>query len=77
MNMLSWIGWLATAVFACSYFATKPARLRLIQAVAAGMWVAYGLFIHAVPVVVANVIVAGAALYSSLISDRGRAPERG
>ena len=30
-----------------------------------GLWVMYGLAIDAVPVVVANLIVAGAALYSS------------
>jgi len=63
--MLDATGWLATAVFSASYFFRQPAALRRIQAVAAGLWVAYGLRIGAFPVVAANVIVAAAALYSS------------
>jgi hypothetical protein len=39
--------------------------LRWIQAGAALLWVIYGVAIDAVPVVVATLIVAGAALYSS------------
>jgi hypothetical protein len=63
--MLNAIGWLATAVFSASYFFRQPAAMRRIQAVAACLWVAYGLLIGAFPVVAANVIVAAAALYSS------------
>lgn len=63
---LSWIGWLATAVFVCSYFAKSAARLRLIQAAAALLWMLYGIAIGALPVIVANVIVAVAAGYSGL-----------
>jgi len=63
--MLSWIGWVATAVFASSYLCTRPASLRRVQAVAAVLWVVYGVLIHAAPVVVANLVVAGAALFSS------------
>ena len=63
--MLSWIGWIATACFGFSYFSKKPATLRLIQAGAALLWISYGLLIHAMPVVVANVIVALAALYTT------------
>ena len=59
------IGWLATAVFASSYFFRRPLTLRRIQAGAALLWVVYGMAIAAAPVVVANLIVAGAALYSS------------
>lgn len=62
--MLSWIGWIATACFGLSYFFKKPATLRLIQAGAAILWISYGLLIHAMPVVAANVIVALAAVYS-------------
>ena len=54
------IGWLATAVFASSYFFRQPLTLRRIQAAAALLWVIYGIAIDAVPVVVANLIVAGA-----------------
>ena len=62
---LSVIGWFATAVFASSYLFRKPLMLRRIQAGAAFLWVIYGVAIDALPVVVANLIVAGAALYSS------------
>jgi uncharacterized protein with PQ loop repeat len=68
--LISWIGWIATAVFAVSYFCKTPKSLRLVQAVAALMWVSYGLLIHALPVVVANVIVALAAVYSSLVPTK-------
>jgi hypothetical protein len=63
--MLDWIGWIATTLFATSYFYKQPAMLRRIQALAALLWIGYGLLIHAAPVVVANVIVAAVALYSS------------
>lgn len=66
--MLSWIGWVATAVFASSYLCRRQATLRRVQAAAAVLWVVYGVLIHAVPVVVANAIVASVALYSSLTS---------
>lgn len=70
MTLLSSIGWVATAVFASSYFFRQPATLRKIQAGAALLWVAYGFLIGAMPVVVANVIVAAAAVYSSLAAQR-------
>jgi hypothetical protein len=60
------LGWVATCVFAASYFFREASALRRIQAVAACLWIIYGVAIGAVPVVVANLIVAGAALYSSL-----------
>jgi hypothetical protein len=63
--MLDWIGWIATAVFAASYFCKGPAALRRVQAVAACLWVTYGVIIHAPPVIVANLVVAGVAAYSS------------
>jgi hypothetical protein len=66
--MLAWIGWVATACFGVSYFCKNTATLRLVQAGAALLWIAYGVLIHALPVVVANAIVAMAALYSALRS---------
>jgi len=36
-----------------------------VQSVAALMWLAYGVAIHALPVIVANAIVAGVAIWSS------------
>lgn len=59
------LGWIATAAFSASYFARRPAVLRRVQAAAACLWIAYGLAIHALPVVAANLIVAAAALYST------------
>ena len=63
--LLSGIGWVATAVFASSYLCKRQVTLRRIQAGAAVLWVVYGVLIHAFPVVVANLIVASVALYSS------------
>ena len=39
--------------------------LRRVQAAAAFLWLVYGVMIHSVPVIVANVIVTGVALGSS------------
>ena len=64
--MFEWIGWVATATFAVSYFCRKPAALRRVQALAALLWIGYGVIIHALPVIVANVVVAAVATYSSL-----------
>ncbi len=59
------IGWVATAVFASSYFWKQPQNLRRVQALAAVLWVVYGAIIHAVPVIVANLIVATVACWTS------------
>ena len=72
--MWNWIGWIATAMFAVSYFCKHPRELRRVQAVAALLWIGYGLLIHAAPVVVANLVVAAVAIYSSL---RAQAPPPG
>ena len=68
--MINWIGWVATGVFAVSYFCRQPRMLRIVQAIAALMWVTYGFLISAMPVVVAKVIVALAAVYSSFAPVR-------
>jgi hypothetical protein len=67
---LEWIGWVATALFASSYFFKQANVLRKVQAGAALVWVVYGVIIHAFPVVVANVVVASVALYSSFLDSR-------
>jgi hypothetical protein len=72
MTLLNSIGWVATAVFGSSYFCKQAATLRKIQAGAALLWVAYGFLIGAMPVVVANLIVATAAVYSSIATRRNR-----
>jgi hypothetical protein len=68
--MLDAIGWAATAVFASSYFFSAPAKLRFVQALAAAMWVAYGVMLGAKPVIAANLIVACAAGYTSFAGAR-------
>ena len=65
LPLTDWVGWLATAVFVLSYRFRDQRTLRWIQALAAVLWVGYGLARHAMPVVVANLLVAGMALYSS------------
>jgi len=67
---IDWVGWLATALFVASYFCRQQVTLRRVQGVAALVWMAYGILIHALPVVVANIIVAGVAFWSSF----GKAP---
>ena len=62
------VGWAATAVFTLSYFVRKPSAMLRVQSAAACLWMAYGLAIGSAPVIVANVIVAVAALYSSSLN---------
>lgn len=66
MMQFDWVGWLATAVFLVSYFTKTPTALRRVQGVAAGLWALYGVLIHSLPVIVANVLVAGVAIISSI-----------
>jgi hypothetical protein len=60
------VGWFATAVFMVSYFVKGPIQLRRVQGVAAGLWAVYGVLIHSLPVIVANILVAGVAILSSI-----------
>jgi hypothetical protein len=71
--MLDWIGWVATAIFAASYFCKQPIRLRGVQALAALLWIAYGILIQAPPVIVANLVVAVIAVYSAWRQHRSDA----
>jgi hypothetical protein len=70
MRATDWLGWLATAVFLASYACKDQAKLRRIQAAAALVWVGYGLLLQALPLIVANLLVAAVAVYSSLFSAR-------
>ena len=63
---VDWIGWVATAIFAGSYLCKDPMTLRRVQALAACLWAVYGAVIGAMPVLVANLLVAGFAGWSSL-----------
>ena len=62
--MPSWLGWVATALFAVSYFCKTSSSMRRVQALAALLWVGYGIWMNAPPIIVANVIVASLAVYS-------------
>jgi len=64
MIMLELLGWIATALFASSYFFKRASHLRFVQATAAMLWVGYGFAIGAKPVIAANLLVAGIAVYS-------------
>lgn len=66
MSVMDAIGWTATAIFAASYFCKEPAGLRRTQALAALVWIAYGVALKSAPVIVANVVVASLAAWSSL-----------
>ena len=70
--MLDAIGWTATAVFSASYFFRSGAALRRVQAVAALLWIAYGIAIGSKPVIAANAIVALAAAGSAFTARSGR-----
>lgn len=59
------LGWLATAVFVGSYFFARPSLLRCVQMGGALLWIAYGVLIHATPVIVANVLVFSAAAWTA------------
>jgi len=67
------VGWLATAVFMVSYFVNGPVQLRRVQGVAAGLWALYGVLIHSLPVIAANILVTGVALWTSVRKVRSSA----
>ncbi len=60
------LGWVATAVFVASYFFRRAAALRGAQMIASVLWILYGVFIAAKPVIAANVLVFAAAGWTLL-----------
>jgi hypothetical protein len=68
------LGWAATAVFVASYF-TRPSLLARVQMIGALMWMAYGVLQHALPVVVANLLVFAAAGWTAQRSRRDPAAD--
>ena len=60
------VGYLATAVVLCSYMFKNPSTLRRIQAMGAVLWMLYGFLLHSGPVIVANLLIVGIALWSSV-----------
>ncbi len=68
--MSNWLGWIATGVFTSSYLFKRAETLRLVQMVAALMWIGYGVLVNAYPVIVANLLVLGAAAAATWSSSR-------
>jgi hypothetical protein len=71
--MIEYLGWAATAVFVGSYFCSRAQAIKRVQMAGALMWAAYGVLIGASPVVVANLLVFGAAA----VTQRSAARELG
>lgn len=67
-----WVGWVATALFAVSYFVRREYDLLRLQTLSACLWITYGLAIGAMPVVTANVVVAGGASFKAFRLWRAR-----
>ena len=66
--MIDALGWVATALFVLSYVAKDRRHLLALQVVAALVWIGYGSLLRAMPVIVANCLVAAAAAFSGLRS---------
>jgi hypothetical protein len=59
------VGWVATAVFVASYFFSRAEILVRVQLAGALLWLGYGVLMRAPPVIVANLLVAGAAVWKA------------
>ena len=66
MNGMDILGWSAAATFTTSYFFRSARTLRAVQMLGATLWCVYGLLIPSAPVVVANLAVLLAAVWTSL-----------
>jgi hypothetical protein len=65
------VGWVATAVFVASYFFSRADLLVRVQIAGALLWLVYGVLMRAPPVIAANLLVAGAALWKATQAARG------
>jgi hypothetical protein len=70
MDTIEYLGWTATAVFVSSYFSARTETLKRVQMLGALLWMAYGLVLGAAPVVVANLLVFGAAAWTGARAAR-------
>ena len=69
------LGWTATAAFAASYLCRGQSALRAVQAVAAGLWIAYGFATGSLPVIASNTAVAFMAVVYPLIRQAAERPQ--
>ena len=76
MTLPDAIGWVATSVFTASYLTRHPAVLRRVQMAGASLWFGYGVVTRATPVMVANVLVLGAACWAEVREQRARRAAR-
>jgi hypothetical protein len=65
------VGWVATAVFVGSYFFRRAEVLVRVQIAGALLWLAYGVLMRAPPVIAANLLVAGAAVWKARADREG------
>lgn len=63
--LLEGLGWAATGVFAGSYLCREPQTLRKVQAIAALLWIAYGVVIQSFPIIISNTLVGTLASFSA------------
>jgi hypothetical protein len=77
ISPVEYLGWSATFVFVASYFCGRPNALRRTQMAGAFMWVVYGALMRAYPVVVANILVLGAAAWTGRSSGNQAPPLAG
>ena len=69
------LGWTATAAFAASYLCRRQGALRAVQAIAAVLWIAYGVATGSLPVIASNTAVAFMAVVYPLIRQATERPQ--
>ena len=69
------LGWTATIAFAASYLCRRQNTLRAVQAVAALLWIAYGVATGSLPVIASNTAVAFMAVIYPLIRQAAERPQ--
>jgi len=69
--MTDLVSWAATVAFTASYF--FPERpMRVLQLLGAALWLGYGVLLGEAPIIVANALVLGAALWTLRREPRQR-----
>jgi hypothetical protein len=64
LGLTQWVGYAATVLFALSYACRRPAWLLAVQALASTLWVAYGVLLAELPLILSSVVTAAAAAWS-------------